>query len=700
MAILGTSGNDVITGTPGDDIIEGGDGNDRINGGAGNDIIYGGNGDDTLTGDAGNDTLYGGDGNDGFFGGGGDDTIYGEAGDDTLYGDAGNDTLYGGDGNDKLFGGTGNDTLIGGAGNNTYDGGSGYDTVVIDLTAAALNSDVRADLNTLKTWMDAQLATAGSMTALTSQTSGPVLALAHLGVTMSNVEAVVIKVDGVVTPIEELINQAPQAGSAQSHVVDEDGAVTGSASFTDGDNDALAFAVGTAPAHGSLSVDAATGSYVYTPAENWSGDDVFFVKATDPSGASAVQRIDVTVKPVADAPVLEVSNQRLDVTGAIFTGSKGNDTIIGTAGADTIDGGKGDDQIVGSSPKSMTVLLDIAAALGDTDGSETLSVRIANLPEGATLSAGTQNPDGSWTLSAADLPDLIMSASVTSKIDLDITATATEAGGDSASANATLKLTLTNNDLLKGGGGNDTITGGAGNDEIYGGTGNDTIDGGDGDDYISGGKGDDVLTGGAGDDELYGNSGDDTFLAEEGDDFYSGGSGWDVLDYGAALGAISADISKKTITGDSTGTDNFTGIEKVIGTAFNDTFKGSSHADTIDGGAGNDTIRGLGGDDTLTGGAGNDTFFWEKTDVIDRATGTSVGVDRITDFKAGDVLDFHKLVGVGSKQVGDFVKVEDKSFGSIISAKIDGKFHDVAILEDVHGKTAADLFHEGALLVG
>ncbi len=700
MAILGTSGNDVITGTPGDDIIEGGDGNDRINGGAGNDTIYGGNGNDTLTGDAGNDTLYGGDGNDGFFGGGGDDTIYGEAGDDTLYGDSGNDTLYGGDGTDKLFGGTGNDTLIGGAGNNTYDGGSGYDTVVIDLTAGALNSDVRADLNTLKSWMDAQLATAGSMTALTSQTSGSTLTLAHLGVTMSNVEAVVIKVDGVVTPIGELINQAPQAASAQSHVVDEDSVVTGTASFTDGDNDALEFAVGTAPAHGSLSVDAATGSYVYTPTENWSGDDVFFVKATDPSGASAIQRIDVTVKPAADTPVLEVSNQRLDVTGAIFTGSKGNDTIAGTAGADTIDGGKGDDTIVGSSPKSMSVLLDIAATLGDTDGSETLSIKVANLPEGATLSAGTQNPDGSWTLSTADLQDLTMSASVTSKIDLDITAIATEAGGDSATTNATLKLTLTNNDLLKGGGGNDTITGGAGADEIYGGTGNDTINGGDADDYISGGKGDDVLTGGAGDDALYGNSGDDTFLAEEGDDFYSGGSGWDVLDYGAALGAISADISKKTITGDATGTDNFTGIEKVIGTAFNDTFKGSSHADTIDGGAGNDTIRGLGGDDTLTGGQGNDTFFWEKTDVTDRATGTSVGVDRITDFKAGDVLDFHKLVGVGSKQISDFVKVEDKSIGSVISAKIDGKFHDVAILEDVHGKTAADLFHEGALLVG
>lgn len=700
MAILGTPANDVITGTTGDDVIEGGDGNDRINGGAGNDTIYGGAGNDTLTGDAGNDTLYGGDGDDGFFGGGGDDTIHGQAGNDTMYGDAGNDTLYGGDGDDKLYGGAGNDTLVGGAGFNTYDGGSGNDTVIIELTSAGLTGDVRSDLSTLKAWMADQLAAAGSTTALASQAAGPAINLAHIGMTMSNVENVVVTVDGVVTPIEDLINQAPQAGPAQAHTVDEDGVVTGTASFSDGDGDVLAFGVDTAPAHGTLSVDPATGAYVYTPTADWSGSDAFFITATDLSGATATQRVDVTVNPVADAPSLAVSNQRLDVTGAVINGTKGNDSIVGTAGADTIYGGKGDDHIVGSSPHPMTVLLDIAAALGDMDGSETLSIRIANLPEGATLSAGTHNTDGSWTLAPGDLRDLTMSVSVSSSIDLDVTATATESDGGSASTSATLKLKLSNGDVLEGGGGNDTIIGGSGDDEIYGGNDNDTLHGGAGEDYISGGKGSDVLSGGAGDDTLYGNSGDDTFLADEGDDYISGGSGFDVLDYSGALSSISVDISKKAVVGEWSGTDSFTGIEKVIGTSFNDTFKGSSHADIIDGGAGDDFIRGLAGNDVLTGGDGNDTFFWEKSDVVDRGTGQSVGFDRITDFRPGDVLDFHKLVGVGSKPLGDFVKVADTSAGSVVSAKIDGVFHDVAILEDVHGKTAADLLHEGALLVG
>ena len=37
------------------------------------------------------------------------------------------------------------------------------------------------------------------------------------------------------------------------------------------------------------------------------------------------------------------------------------------------------------------IALNIAAALTDTDGSETLNVTIGNIPTGATLSAGTLN---------------------------------------------------------------------------------------------------------------------------------------------------------------------------------------------------------------------------------------------------------------------------------------------------------------------
>ena len=154
---------------------------------------------------------------------------------------------------------------------------------------------------------------------------------------------------------------------------------------------------------------------------------------------------------------------------------------------------------------------------------------------------------------------------------------------------------------------------------------------------------------------------------------------------------MTVDISKKTAIG--LGNDTFSGFEKIIGSAFNDSFKGSSSADTIDGGAGNDLLRGLGGSDVLTGGQGNDTYFWEKTD-------TASGTDHITDFGGGDILDFRKLVSLGTKSIADIVKVTDSALGAIVSAKVNGNFVDVAVLDGIHNKTAGDLLHEGHLLVG
>ena len=885
--ITGTAGNDVLTGTTGDDVIDGGAGNDRINGGAGNDIIYGGLGADTLTGDAGNDTLFGGDGNDGFFGGGGDDTIHGEAGDDTMYGDGGNDTLIGGDGNDKLYGGTGNDTLIGGAGINIYDGGAGTDTFIIEIPSSNLTAAIRADLATLKSWMDTQLASAGSAAALASQTAGAALTLSALGLTVSNTEAVIIKLDGVVTPIQAFLNSAPVADANATVTGDEDKAISGKVVASDADGDVLGYALSHGPANGTLSLDAATGEYVYTPSANFNGTDTFKVKIADPSGASVVQtvtvgvnavndapvadasaakttdedtavsgqvaasdiegdilgyavsqgpahgtltlsastgeyvytpglnfngtdtfkvavadpsgasviqtvtigvnavndapvtaassaismqedksvsgaiaatdadgdtlawsasalpkngtlvldaatgqytytpaagfsgadsfdvtitdaagvstlqRVSVSVSPVADVPTLTVVNPVIVPAGVVLAGLKTADALEGSAGADTIYGNAGNDVIEGNGSTTITVGLDIASKLNDLDGSETLSIRIANVPAGGRLSAGTQNSDGSWSLTQADLAGLKVTATVDASFTVDVVATATEANGETATARASIDVVLSPDaNVIFGGSGNDTITGGNGNDKLYGNTGNDIIYGNGGNDYISGGKGNDIISGGDGDNTLYGNSDDDLFLADAGNDLINGGTGFDTVDYSAAASAINADLSMKTVSGATTGTDKLSGIEKIVGTSFADTFKGSSANDIIDGGAGNDTIRGIAGDDTLTGGAGADTFFWEKTDVVDDK-GKSLGIDHITDFGAGDVLDFKKLVSLGTKPLADFVKVTDSKAGLVVSAKINGSFTDVAVLDGVHGKTtAADLFHDGHLLVG
>ncbi|MBL8838775.1 MAG: VWA domain-containing protein, partial [Alphaproteobacteria bacterium] len=77
-------------------------------------------------------------------------------------------------------------------------------------------------------------------------------------------------------------------------------------------------------------------------------------------------------------------------------------------------------------------LPDIAAALQDSDGSESLTLTISGVPTGATLSAGTDNGDGSWTLtglSQAQLDALTITppADFSGSFDLTVTATATEA---------------------------------------------------------------------------------------------------------------------------------------------------------------------------------------------------------------------------------------------------------------------------------
>ncbi len=481
--ILGTTANDVLTGTTVADRIEGGDGNDRINGGAGDDDLFGGLGSDTLTGDAGNDRIFGEDGNDGVFGGGGNDYIDGGTGDDNIFGDGGNDTILGGTGNDRLSGGDGDDIFIWrtGDGNDTFNGGRGNDRIELELSSSDITTALRADLAAYQQWAAAQTAAAGSLTNLSNQTTGSTFTFASLGLTISVLEGMGVKVDGQTVSIDNLINSAPGAAAEVQFVSDEDVAVQGSIDASDADGDSLTYTVQTGPSRGGLVLDAATGAFVYTPAADWSGADSFTVLITDPSGASVTQTVRVGVDAVADAPSLSSTDAAI-VLAKPVTGTEGSDVIVGNV-----------------TPAIAVVPLNLAAALRDTDGSETISISIAGLPEGATLSAGVRQPDGSWLLSAADLDELNLTAPTGSDLSLTVTATATEANGSSTSTSSNLLVTFDRSglgdDLIDGGGGNDIIDGKSGNDRLSGGAGDDVFiqRAGDGKDTITGGDGFDTV---------------------------------------------------------------------------------------------------------------------------------------------------------------------------------------------------------------
>jgi hypothetical protein len=147
------------------------------------------------------------------------------------------------------------------------------------------------------------------------------------------------------------------------------------------------------------------------PAGGFAGTATLAVTATAGSGADQVSTsgsLNVTVAGVATAPTLSVQN------------------ASGNAGS--------------------AIALSIASALTATDGTESLAIRIAGVPSGASLSAGTLNSDGSWTLTAAQLSGLTLIApaagSFSGATELTVTSTATETDGSTASAFAAMAVTV------------------------------------------------------------------------------------------------------------------------------------------------------------------------------------------------------------------------------------------------------------------
>jgi len=168
---------------------------------------------------------------------------------------------------------------------------------------------------------------------------------------------------------------------------------------------------GTRQADGSWSIDPADlPNLALTPAPNWSGTLALSIKAvtTETStGATSTRAIPfaVHVEAVADAPVVSARDA--------------------------------------SGQEDRAIPLDLSAALSDTDGSEKLSVSILGLPDGASLSHGTRQPDGSWSVAAVDLPHLVLTPprDFSGTIELDLKATTREiSNGSTATTQARIQV--------------------------------------------------------------------------------------------------------------------------------------------------------------------------------------------------------------------------------------------------------------------
>ncbi|MFO0346614.1 MAG: cadherin domain-containing protein [Labrys sp. (in: a-proteobacteria)] len=301
-------------------------------------------------------------------------------------------------------------------------------------------------------------------------------------------------------------------------------------------------------------------------------------------------------------------------------GSSGNDTILGSSQNDSLVGGAGNDTLsYGGAASGVTVSLAVATAQ-------------------VTGGAGTDTVSGFENLTGSAFNDALT--------------------GDGAA------------NILTGGAGNDTLTGGALGDTISGGDGVDTANystsgaavtvnltlsgaqtstgdaSGDvlsGIENVTGSALADTLTGDAGQNRLDGGAGDDTLQGGGGADTLVGGVSIDSASYAGSADAVQVDLTNtaaQVSTGDASG-DILSGIEGLIGSAFNDALTGDNAANTIAGGQGADTLSGGGGNDTLdyrtsTGGVS-----------INLTTNAASGGDA-----AGDVISGFENV-YGSSTAGD-----------------------------------------------
>jgi len=336
--------------------------------------------------------------------------------------------------------------------------------------------------------------------------------------------------------------------------------------------------------------------------------------------------------------------------GDILSGLNGDDVLRGGGGADVLNGGAGIDTAdYSTAAAAVRAQLNTGVAASDGDG-------------------GTDTLIGIENLTGSAFNDILI--------------------GDGMA------------NVLRGGLGSDTLLGLGGNDVLWGGAGaTNQLQGGAGDDWyvieandtvvefsgegtdtveariaaytlsshienlIFTGTGHFVGTGNSSNNVITGGSGDDVLRGRGGADVLIGGAGVDTADYSLAASGMRAQLNTNASTNDGDGgTDTFSGIENVTGSAFNDVLIGDGGANVLRGGLGSDTLIGLAGNDvlwggagavnTLQGGIGNDLYVleaWdsitefagEGTDTVDARINTYVLANHVENLIFGGVGNFN-----------------------------------------------------------
>ncbi|WHU00963.1 hypothetical protein [Sphingomonas sp. NIBR02145] len=339
----------------------------------------------------------------------------------------------------------------------------------------------------------------------------------------------------------------------------------------------------------------------------------------------------------------------------VAAGTTGDDRIGGTASADALLGGAGDDMLLGNAGDDVLSGGAGADILVGGAGRDLLSY--------AGSAAGVQVDLARLTAAGGDATGDLFDGFE----DVEGSALADVLAGD---AGANRLFGGNGDDRLSGGAGDDLLDGGAGADLLDGGAGIDRVDygssaagvtvdlangaasGGEaaGDrligieavegsafaDTLSGTDGADWFGGGAGNDRIDGRGGDDLLVGGAGADTLIGGAGFDSADYSGSGAAVTVDLVAGTGSGGDAQGDVLSGIERLVGSGFDDVLSGDAFDNVLVGGA---------GADRLTGGGGIDTADYSTSGAAVAVTlgGTGSGGDA-----QGDVLSgIENLAGSG-----------------------------------------------------
>ena len=190
--------------------------------------------------------------------------------------------------------------------------------------------------------------------------------------------------------------------------------------------------------------------------------------------------------------------------------------------------------------------------------------------------------------------------------------------------------------------------------------------------------------------KLTGSAFDDTLEGDGAANVLNGGTGIDTVSYEHAVAGVTVNLATTGAQAGGAGSDTLSGFENLTGSQFDDILSGTSGANTIVGGAGNDKITGGGGSDILVGGAGTDTFIFKAA--ADSAPSLS---DLIGDFLAGtDKIDLSVIdsnTAVSGNQAFLYGGENQNVVANSVTWFTDQASGNTIIQADLNGNSVADM---------